>query len=158
MARGFRVNMSVPELGQALNKIDAYDGKSRQGIENAVQNSTKAISAGARRRVPVKTGRTKKSITSRFSRNKYGRGLVEGESVTKQPHAHLLEFGARATVSTPKTKKAMKIGYSGTGVSLKYFAARANIPARRPRPFMRPAFEDEKPNLIRAIGEAVKKP
>ena len=154
MARGFRVNFSVPELGQALSQISAYDGKAALGIENAVQNSTKAIGAGMRRRVSVKTGKLKKRIKTRFGRNKFGRGAVHGEAAAVTPYAHLVEFGARATVARPKAKKAMAIDAFG----YRRFATVANIPARRERPFARPAFEDEKPNLIRAISEAVKKP
>lgn len=154
MSRGFRINMSVPELGQALGQISAYDGKAALGIENAVQSSTKAIGAGMRRRAPVKTGNLKKKIRTRFGRNKFGRGTIQGEAAAVTPYAHLVEFGAKATVVRPKTKKAMTIDAFG----YRRYAKVANIPIRRERPFARPSFEDEKPNLIRAIGEAVKKP
>jgi len=155
--RGFRVNMSVPELGQALEKIGAYDGKSRLGIENAVRDSTRAIGSGAKRRVRVRRGKLKKSIKTSFSSNKYGRGVVEGVIAAKQPHAHLIEFGAKAAVVRPRNKKALKIRFGGkVGVNLSYYATKASIPARRAFPFMRPAFEAERSNLVRAIAEAVK--
>lgn len=146
--------MSVPELGQALNQINAFDGKSALGIENAVQDSTKAIGAGMRRRAPVASGKLKKKIRTRFNRSKFGRGLIQGEAAAVTPYAHLVEFGAKATVVRPKTKKALAIDAFG----YRRYATKANIPTRRERPFARPAFEDEKPNLIRAISEAVKKP
>lgn len=154
MSRGFRVNMSVPELGRALQQISAYDGKAALGIENAVHSSTKAIGVGARQRVSVKTGNLKKKIRTRFSRNKYGRGLTEGAVAGVTPYAHLVEFGAKATVVKPKTKKALAIDAFG----YRRYAKKAHIPKRAEHPFMRPAFENEKPNLIRNIAEAVKKP
>ena len=150
--RGFRVNFSVPELGQALDQINKYDGKSRMGIENAVQNSTKAIGTGMRQRVSVVSGRLRKRIRTRFSANKYGRGLIEGAAAAVTPYAHLVEFGAKATIVRPKNKKALAIDAYG----YRRYATKAVIPARRARPYARPAFEAEKPNLIRAISEAVK--
>lgn len=149
--RGFRVDFKVPELGAALNQINAYDGKARLGIENAVRHSTKEIGAGMRRRVSVKTGNLKKRIKTRFSRNKFG-GSVQGEAAAVTPYAHLVEFGAKATIVRPKNKKALAIDAYG----YRRYAMKAVIPARRARPYARPAFEDEKPNLIRAISEAVK--
>ena len=154
MSRGFRINMSVPELGAAINSISAYDGKAALGIENAVQSSTKAIGAGMRRRVSVKTGTLKKRIRTRFSRGKFGRGLIQGEAAAVTPYAHLVEFGAKAVTVRPKKAKALAIDAFG----YRRYATQAVIPARRAKPFARPAFEDEKPNLVRAIAEAVKKP
>ena len=119
--RGFRVDFKVPELGEALKQIGAYDGKARLRIENAVKTSTRAISRGARQRVPVLTGTLKKSIGARFD----AKNCV-GTIAAKSPPAHLVEFG-----------------HGGSGPAPEH-------------PFMRPAFENEKPELIRAIKEAVK--
>lgn len=161
MSRSFRVNMSCPELGKAIDQISAYDGKTALRVENAIQSGAKNIASGAKRRVPVKSGGLKKSIVSRFGRNKYGRGVIEAEVAARKPHAHLVEFGARATVVKPKTKKALRIidkgMFEGTGGQFgASFAERATIPRRAAHPYMRPAFENEKPALIRAVQEAVK--
>lgn len=150
--RGFRVNFSVPELSEALSKIKAYDGQTAQKIETVVQKSTKNISDGAKRRVPVKTGSLKKSISTRFD----AKGPT-GYVAARKPHAHLVEFGAKGATEKPDKKKALKIPWSGgMGVGGTYFAKSANIPVRREHPYMRPAFEDEKPNLVKGIKEAVK--
>lgn len=158
MARGFRVSMEVPELSEAVKKIGKYNGKVGLMLEDAVQESTKAIAAGERQRVPVRTGRLKKKISSRFNRKK-----IEGVAIARAPYAHLVEFGAKAATAKPKNAKAIKLidkgmleGSGGEfGIA---FAASAKIPARRARPFARPAFEAEKPNLLRKIAKAVKEP
>ena len=148
----FNVYMDVPELQKTLDQIKAFDGKSRLKIEEAVSTSTKNIAKGARQRVPVRSGKLKKSIRSRFDKR-----AVTGYVQARQPHAHLVEFGAKGATVEPKSKKALKIPWSGgMGVGGTYFAASAKIPARKERPFMRPAFEDEKPELIKALKEAVK--
>jgi HK97 gp10 family phage protein len=150
--RGFQINFSVPELGEAIRKVGAYDTKTAQKIENQVNKSTKNIANGARRRVPVRSGYLKKHISSRFDARS-----ITGYVAAKAPHAHLVEFGAKASHEKPDRKKALKIPWhGGMGVGGEYYAKSADIPARREHPYMRPAFEDEKPNLIRGVKEAVK--
>lgn len=144
--RGFRVTMAVPEIQQALDQISIYDTKSALRVEQAIATSTKAIGAGAKQRVSVHTGKLKKKISTRFE-NKGATGVVSA----KTPYAHLIEFGAKSAVERPKTKKVLKL-YSPGAI---FFSKIAHIPARAPRPFMRPAFEDEKPNLISELEKAV---
>lgn len=150
--RGFRVYFDVPELEKTLSQIKAYDGKTALRVEEAIDISTKNIANGARRRVPVRSRQLKKSIGSRFDKK-----TVTGYVTARKPHAHLVEFGAKSATVKPERKKALKIPWSGgLGVGGTYFAAKADIPARREHPFMRPAFEDEKPKLIKRVREAVR--
>lgn len=151
--RGFRVTFKVPEIAEELNKIRAYDGKSRLRIEEAVAGSTKSIGRGSRQRAPKRSGKLSKRIVTRFNR----KGPT-GTIAARTPYAHLPEFGAKATKVARRRKKAMTIGggsYGPLQPGQTHFATKANIPARKARPYMRPAFEDEKPNLIRNIKGAV---
>jgi HK97 gp10 family phage protein len=118
---GFYVSFKVPELNEALSKLSAYDGKTAQKIEKAVSDSTKAISKGASRRVPIRTGDLKKNVTSRFDKNR-----VVGTVAAREPYAHLVEFGHKGPAPAGE------------------------------HPFLRPAFEEERPNLVRNITQAVK--
>ncbi|MPM69780.1 hypothetical protein SDC9_116728 [bioreactor metagenome] len=129
MGRGFRVNFSVPELQIALNQLSAYDGKTAAKIEDAVSRSTKNISKGAKSRVRVRTGKLKKSISSRFDKKS-----ITGYVAAKTSYAHLIEFGAKVHNARPPFMK------SWTPES----------------PYMRPSYEQEKPVLIRDIEKAVK--
>jgi HK97 gp10 family phage protein len=158
--RDFQIWFSVPEIGEALDKISAYDGKSALRIENAVRESTKNIKNGAKQRVPVRTGRLQKTITSGFNaRNIQGyvrAGSYNGGWGGGAPYAHLVEFGARAAVVKPKNAKALKIGRPGAeAAGLKEFSGQVKISKRNEQPFMRPAVEDEKPDLIKNLKEAV---
>lgn len=144
MANRFRVNWGIKDLEIALGKIKQYDLETQNNIKKAVQNSTKNIMLGAKRRVRVKTGRLLQHITMTYDEN---RNI--GKVIAKSPHAHLIEFGARGAVETPKNKKALKVRGG--------FIEKANIPVRKAYPFLRPAFEDEKPNLTKAIEDAIQK-
>lgn len=126
MAKGFYVNFKVTELNDVLKDMGKYDAKTAMKIEAAVSTSTKAIGKGARQRVAVDSGDLRKSIRTSFNTQK-----VTGTISAKQYYAHFVEFGAKAVPSR-------------------------NIPKRSERPYMRPAFEQEKPNLIKAVTEAVK--
>ncbi|HBR33188.1 MAG TPA: hypothetical protein DD734_01030, partial [Firmicutes bacterium] len=108
MSRGFRVYFDVPELEQTLGQLKAYDGKTALKVEEAVSASTKNIAKGARQRVPVRSGKLKKSIRSRFDKR-----AVTGYVQARQPHAHLVEFGAKGATVGPDSKKALKIPWSG---------------------------------------------
>ncbi|MBP2638439.1 MAG: hypothetical protein H6Q72_4346 [Firmicutes bacterium] len=127
MGRGFRINFSVPELKTAMANISAYDGRTAGKIEDAVKKATVNVSKGARQRVAVDTGDLKKNIRSRFDKK-----TVTGYIIAKTWYAHFVEGGAKACPSR-------------------------NIPARAPKPFMKPAIDKAKPELIRDIEQAVKK-
>lgn len=128
----FYVDTKVPELKEALDKIGAYDGKARLRIEQAVLASTRAIREGAARRVPVLTGELKSTIRAGFNRKDVVGTIKAGKyrgGYSGVYHAHLVEFGTKPHGNHPGTSE---------------------------RPFMRPAFEEERPNLIRGLSEAVK--
>lgn len=137
----FKVNLNVPELKAALAKIDQYDTVSRARIGACIQTSCINIANGAKRRVRVKSGRTRDSIKSKFDLAK-----MTGTVSAKTP-AHLLEFGHKGAHEEPKNKKALLIAGE-------YFA-HADTPNVPAYPFMRPAYEDEKSNLLNSITKAL---
>ncbi len=142
----FVVNLGINDLQRVLGAFRTYDVQTRERLRATVQTSTANIMLGAKRRVRVRSGKLVKSITM-FYDGVRNIGTVRAKS----PHAHLVEYGAKATKELPSRKKALHSGaLTGTG-----FAASANIPARAEHPFMRPAFEDEKPNLVRSVEAAI---
>lgn len=124
--RGFRVNFSCPELQDVLRNMDRYNTRQAVKIEQAVSISTKNIAKDARQHVPIRTRKLKRSIRSSFDVRK-----IQGTVKAKEFYAHFIELGAKASPIH-------------------------NIPARPAKPFLKPAFDAEKPNLIRAIIEAVR--
>jgi len=133
------------ELKEALDSISAYDGRSRLRIEAAVEKTVQEMARLAREKVPVKSGGLKKSIFSSFKKI----GCI-GYFGAKAPHAHLIELGTDAHTVKPKKKKALLFGEG------KFFTKFAEIPKRTGRPFVRPAFEQERPTFIKRLAEAVK--
>lgn len=128
MSRGFHVNFSCPELQGVLQNIERYNTRQAVKVEQAVSTSTKNIAKGARQRVPIRTGDLKKSVRSNFDIRK-----IQGTVRAKEFYAHMIEFGT----------KPHNIG-------------NGHHPGTTARPFLRPAYEDEKPNLIKNVKDAVK--
>jgi HK97 gp10 family phage protein len=140
------INVSVPDLDKALKDISIYDAKARLRIEAVVAQSTKNITKGAKQRASKKSGGLRRRIKGSF----YKKDVV-GYIRSYAPHSHLVEFGAAATTTVLERKKALTMPYADHP-----FATKAKIPKRRERPFLRPAYEDEKNDLIKNIKQAVK--
>lgn len=151
------------ELKKALDSISFYDRESFRRIEKALDDGSKAIERGARRRVPVKSGKLKKSIFAKLDKNEMASYVG-----AKAPHAHLIEMGVKKkevdltkaeTLSTRRSRKgarAMDVSAAQVPVTRPTgYATKITIPARAPRPFMQPAFEEERPKIVRAFEEAV---
>lgn len=132
-----------------LRKLDAYDQKTSDNIRKIVKDSTANVFAGALRRVPVRSGALKKSIRMRFEDTPTN---TVGIVYTNEPTAHLIERGAGPVPALmPIKKKALHPGGSG------YFFTRASIPARKAKPFLKPAMDDERPRFEVKVREAVTK-
>ena len=140
------ITPSNKELHDALKSISIYDAKSRLRIEAAVEKSVKEMARLAKSRVPVKSGALKKSVFYLIQKA----GPV-GYFGAKAPHGHLVEFGVKASTVRPKNKGVLRTVYS----SIVSFITKADIPARGSRPFIRPSYEQERPELIRELKRAV---
>ena len=129
-------------ISTAVMGIERYSLRTQENIKKALRESTLAVHKGAMDRVPERTGELKKSITMRLSSS----GL-SGYVLAKSKYAHLVEFGAGPAFIEPKRKKALY--FNG------HFSAYAFLPERKPRPFLKPAAEQEKGRLEKRIREAV---
>ena len=106
---------------------------------------TGRVFEGAVSRVPKKTGKLASSIKQEFRPTPHG---LQGYVKAMDPIAHIIEFGAAGSVVIPIRKKALHPGAEG------WFAAHAIIP-QRAHPFMKPAMDAVRPELERAVKEAV---
>ena len=140
-----KVKIAESEINKAIKQVSIYDTKKMLEIENIQKSATKSIIKRAQQRINNKTGNLKKSGKTDYN-NRTGTAFAR----FKAPHAHLVEFGAKATTSTPQNRKVLKMGD-------RYFK-KAKIPARRPRPFLFPAYQETYPEVLRDIKEVLKKP
>ena len=143
----FTVKVPAGELSRAIKQIKAWDGRTRLRVENALRKGTRLVRREAMQRVPKDTGRLRKSLKTRFSSSK-----LEGQVYSMEPHAHLVEFGARAVIIRPKRKKALRIpladGYK--------FMKIAVVPKRVGKPFLKPAYDYVEPQIIQDVKKALR--
>ena len=143
------MTMEVEGLDQCLKKIKLYDSTTQKQIEKAISKAGRTVRDDAKLRVPVKTGKLRDNIKSSFSSAKL-QSVVKVE-YKKAPHAHLIEFGTDSYTVRPKNKKALKFAWGNY-----IFRAKAEIPVRRARPYLKPAFKAEEPKLSKKFIEILR--
>lgn len=144
----FDVKVSNAELTKVINQINAYDGKTRLGVEKAMRTGTRRIQRDAAARIHNRTGRLKQSLKASFSTTK-----LEGSVYAKAKYAHLVEFGAKAIMIKVKRSKDMKFTtHKGT-----VYAEEVHIPKRSPKPFLKPAYDKNASSIVSDVKKAVRK-
>ena len=147
MAKTFFVPTNITaEVRKALGDITKYDKATQQRLDGVIRDMTGRVFKEAVSRVPKKTGHLASTIVQEFQPTPRG---LQGYVKAKSHVAHLVEFGTQGSVVIPTRKKALHPGASG------WFAAHAIIPRRTAHPFMRPAMDAVRPDLERAVKEAV---
>ena len=136
------------ELQAALRSISIYDGKSRLRIEKAVQSAVGRMKYQAEKGIRNRSGNLRKSLFTSFHRAE-----CAGYFGAKAPQAHLVEMGVNPSTAKPRKKKTLLLmGIQGNLI----YPTRAKIPRRYPRPFIRPAYEQERPGFVSELKKAVK--
>ena len=117
-------------------------------ISQAIKKSTLSIEANAKKNLTkngsVVTGHLKRSIAHTLSDTE---GTVHTSNVI---YARGVEEGTKPHIIRPKRKKALY--WKGA----KHPVKQVNHKGSRAKPYLKPAFEDEKPKFIENLKEAVK--
>jgi HK97 gp10 family phage protein len=143
----FTVKVPAGELARAVKQIKNWNGRMRLRVENALRKGTRLVRKEAMQRVPRHTGRLRKSLKTRFSSAK-----LEGQVYSMEPHAHLVEFGARSVIIRPRHKKALRFPFADRYKLSKI----AVVPKRAGKPFLKPAYEYVEPQIIQDVKKALR--
>lgn len=143
------VTASAKSIREAINKIAWYDAKSRLGLENAINNTTRRMAYRAKSKVPRGRGVLRNSIYSSMKK-----GLLRGEFGARKPHAHLIEYGTKAYTVKPKNKKVLRIIDQNV---IRFTSKTITIPAKPARPFIEPAYKAEEPKFLANVEKVLKK-
>ena len=146
MARtnGFYIKSDLTnELKKAASDIGRYSAGAQQRMRSAIRKGTQDALSVAKSKAPRATGGIVKRLVMEYD-EKNNRGFVK----SKAPHSILLEKGVKPSIVVPRRKMALK--FDG------HFTRRAILPARKARPFMKPALDETEPKIVKALEEAVK--
>lgn len=124
-------------LRKFFKTMEKVEGKLKRDVINEVNATSLEIATDAKRSAPVDEGRLRSSIGILRSRPD-GLGTVIGTNVTYAP---VVEFGSRAHEIRIKNKSVLTNGKV-------FFGKSVNHPGTKPQPFLYPAYEKGKKNMI----------
>lgn len=141
------LDVKIKGFAELQKALDELPGKLERNImRGALRAGAKVFEAGAKRRVPVRSGKTKKAIRVSVK-------VVKGRIVaTIRAGGQIpvwLEMGTNAHFI--KAKKAESLSFGGT--------AREGVehPGSQKHPFMRPTLDADAPAALLATGNYIKK-
>lgn len=132
-------DVNSAQLKSVIRKVQTMDRDIRNKVEIAINFHALNIESAAKVAVPVDTGVLQSSIkTEKFGN--LGRAVH-----TNVEYAPYVEFGTRDKVNTTINN----VDYSGIAKQFKKSSGGpGGVP---PRPYLFPAFEKEKPDIIKSI-------
>lgn len=171
----------IGNLSDVLKKLETLDAKVQEGVKDEISASALNIQSGAKKLAPVNFGQLRNSIYLKEQKVEKGIVFTVGAKASYAPY---VEFGTGGKVSIPagfeelagsfKGRKGGKFedmvealmkwglakGYIQSGKGARqhafYMALKILKNGLRPQPFLIPAFETEKPKLIKNILNVMK--
>ena len=149
---------NIEGLDEAIRNLKSYDTESGKKIRKAISSGGRSVASQAKFRVPVHSGKLKRTIAARFDTRHI-------ESVVKAGarYAHFIEYGVAASTVRAKKQKNLVMRWYDRAGNVR-FAARGKspiggtvkIPKRSAHPFMEPSFRSVKPRVISEIAKVLR--
>jgi HK97 gp10 family phage protein len=169
----------IGNLSEVLKRFDTLDSKIQQEVKDEISASALNIQSGAKRLAPVNFGQLRNSIYLKEQKVQKGVVFTVGARASYAPY---IEFGTGGKVSIPAGFENLASGFKGKKAgtfkdmveALTLWVKRKGIGGGkdksiayaiaisilrkgiRPQPFLIPAFETEKPKLIKNILNVLK--
>jgi HK97 gp10 family phage protein len=133
------VTFDIKGIDKLFDKFQSLNSKSKGAIKDEFNASALKIQLDAKRNVIVDTGFLRNSIYLKEQGTNDKFVYTVG---AKSKYAPYVEFGTGGLVKIPDGYNAFAANFKGKGIK------RINL---RARPFLIPAFEQEKPKLIQRL-------
>lgn len=169
----------IGNLSEVLKRLDTLDAKVQQEVKDEISASALNIQSGAKRLAPVNFGQLRNSIYLKEQKVQKGFVFTVGAKASYAPY---IEFGTGGKVSIPAGFEDLASGFKGKKAgtfkdmvqALTLWVRRKGIGGGkdksiayaialsilrkgiRPQPFLIPAFQAEKPKLIKNILNVLK--
>ena len=137
------IRIDTSELDHFAVEITKLDDKTKDNVQKTLNNTGFKIEAKAKGSVPVDTGHLRRGITTKIGDMEV---IVHTSNIK---YARGVEFGTRPHLIKPKNKKALY--WKGA----KHPVKSVNHPGSKAKPYLIPAFESEKDNLIKDLKEVI---
>jgi HK97 gp10 family phage protein len=169
----------ITNLSEVMGKLESLDKRVQKDVKDEINASALNIQSGAKRLAPVNFGQLRNSIYLKEKSIEKGFVFTVGASASYAPY---VEFGTGGKVSIPAGFEDLASGFKGKKAgtfkdmveALTLWVRRKGIgggndksiayaiaisilrKGMRPQPFLIPAFETEKPKLIKNILNVLK--
>lgn len=164
-----QIQVDIRDVKTIMRNYKAFDVAVQAHLEKVTNRSLGKVARGAKQRVSSRGVRTnakgrKLDIKSRITTQqaKFSKGRTGGIVWSKAPHSHLVEFGTKAHALTKGTTNSAKRARSGKKQFLMVIngnpvsGTHVMHPGSKPKPFLQPAYLQERENYINAVKSAVK--
>jgi HK97 gp10 family phage protein len=174
-----KLTFDITNLSDILKKLDTLENKIEQNVKDELNASALNIQTGAKRLAPVNFGQLRNSIYLKEQNVENGIIYTIGSNASYAPY---VEFGTGGKVSIPAGFEELASGFKGKKAgtfkdmveALTLWVKRKGIAGgkdksiayaiaisilkkgMRPQPFLIPAYEAEKPKMIKNILNAIK--
>ena len=137
------IRIDTSELDRFSVDVGKLSDKTKGNVQKVLNNTGFKIETKAKGNVPVDTGHLRRGITTKIGDMEV---IVHTSNIK---YARGVEFGTRPHLIKPKNKKALY--WKGA----KHPVKSVNHPGSKAKPYLIPAFESEKDNLIKDIKEVI---
>jgi len=172
------IGVKVSGLGKAIRDIKKWEDDRKRDIRNAFNGAAIDVERNAKQRAPVDNGRLRSDIQKEVEVADNG-AVVSARVLNTVNYAPYVEFGTRSSVSVPPELAQVASEFQGpTGKpfselleNIELWASRKGLPpesvypiARKivqtgsdAQPYLFPAWEVERPKLIRELTEVLRR-
>ena len=137
------IRIDTSELDRFSVDVGKLSDKTKVNVQKVLNNTGFKIETKAKGNVPVDTGHLRRGITTKI-------GNMEVTVHTSNiKYAPMVEYGTKPHIIKAKNKKALY--WKGA----KHPVKSVNHPGSKAKPYLIPAFESEKDNLIKNLKEVI---
>lgn len=141
------IRVTIENADEVANNIFVFSQKAKDKVKQAVRTSTYKITRNAKQKLTrngsVDTGRLLNSVNSKTKD-------YTGVSGTNVEYAKGVEEGTRAHIIKPKNKKALY--WQGAAHPVKV----VHHPGSSGKPYLKPSYEEEIPNFMINLRNALR--
>ena len=141
------IKIDTSDFNRFSVEVANLSSKSENKVKDVLKNSAFKIESKAKKNInsnkSVKTGHLIRSVSTDV------KGLEATIHTSNLKYAPMVEFGTKAHIIRPKSKKALY--WKGASRPVK----QVSHPGSKAKPYLIPAFEDEKDNFINDLKEAI---
>ena len=141
------IKIDTSDFNRFSVEVANLSSKSEDKVKDVLKNSAFKIESKAKKNInsnkSVKTGHLMRSVSTDV------KGLEATIHTSNLKYAPMVEFGTKAHIIRPKSKKALY--WKGASRPVK----QVSHPGSKAKPYLIPAFEDEKDNFINDLKEAI---